>query len=218
MKLSLIYFFSLALFLSLSESLCLAQNQQSLEGLMNSPQYKELRGSSALSNNSIFSNWVDDGTNYNRLFAPKQGNAKFLLMWIGNSVQEFPVKSSMSDENNQFVYAVRTYFIPKFYKELRLSILVPRPTSVKSVEYRLIPDFSVLEPPVLKVSQQRDLEIRGQRATLYQHQGGYGCSILIKLVKQAVASMYSPSCAYEREMIQVLENVDLKRLVDKLNS
>ncbi len=192
---------------------------QELDEVMKSPEYRAVGKHNNLKQkqNQKQLNLAKDETNFGKVFNARAGREKNLITWIGT------VSAGFKSEKPRLSFAREYAMVEQNYKSkdsntaIKVKVIVPSKSSRQAAELALIPEFSKIAPPGLKVSESEELQINDLPAMLYHHVDG-GCSILLRITKGAVIDIKSNSCKESANMINLGENLNIKRLIEKLDS
>jgi hypothetical protein len=162
--------------------------------------------------------WQQDQLNLSQIFSGRKG-ARLPLIWLGE-VGEGYVSGAISPQASaQHVRADRVVSRTSVRggEEFILTVLVPHPKSVDMADLRVIQDFKRALPKADEVEMLRPLTFKGLEGMLYNRSGGGHCYISLKLPRSAVLNLYG-ACRMEPLMLEILNKVNLQRLLDKISS
>ena len=198
--------------------LCSAACADSLDSVLTSEQAaRSLKNANGpnWSDSATLDRWTDPQTNYGRLFRNFGSNTE-VFGWMFGSTPGFKLSRQSLERGPEFLVAVAE-FANSQKKDLSVRLFVPFPKYVSMVEYGLVQAFNQLEPPALAVDAADALVIKGYDSKLF-HQRSGACSLVIKLVRNSVLEVSAKSCEQMRDVVNLSEMIDLKRLEIKLNS
>lgn len=159
--------------------------------------------------------WTDAQTNYGRLFR-NFGNNTEVFGWMFGSTPGFKLARQYLERGPEYLVA-NAEFKNSQKKDLYVRLLVPFPKYASMVEYGLVQAFNQIEPPGLVVDAADALVIKGYDSKLF-HQHSGGCSLVTKLVRNSALEVSAKSCEQMRDIVNLAEMIDIKRLEIKLNS
>jgi hypothetical protein len=162
--------------------------------------------------------WFKANTNFAKLFTSADG-PQLLIEWIGVPRDLGPRQSTYSRER-EYVIALRKFDTPHS-GVAEISVMVPHPKYRQARVLGLLPEFSALTPPKLKVTRQINLEINNHTAQYFDHEldrDAVKCTIVIPLVVDAVLVVSANRCQNTDALIEIGRSIDLERLEAKLNS
>ena len=162
--------------------------------------------------------WQQDQLNLSQIFSGRKG-ARLPLIWLGEAGEGYVTGTVSPQASAQHVRADRVIArtMVRGGEEFILTVLVPHPKSVDMAELRVIQDFKRALPRADEVAVLRPLTFKGLEGMLYNRSGGANCSISLKLPRSAVLNLYG-ACRTEPLMWEILERVNLQRLLDKISS
>ena len=160
--------------------------------------------------------WLEAGTNFASLFLSQKGPLK-LLEWVGDLLPGFSPGATESYHETEFVGASRLYKDENF-NQIILTILVPHPKYIAVTGMGLVPAFSKLEPPLLRITEEEIVLVhKTLNGKIYTHDDG-DCSLLVKLPRSSVANLSAKTCHLKEQLKDLAEKLDLERLAMKLQS
>lgn len=203
--------------LSMSVAPAVSLADDPLKHLLESPEYQKLSKDGAENDSapSVIAKWVDPNSNYGRVLVSPSGLEE-MSRWVGQAPPSFAIKSFDARRYREYVRLVHHYS-SDVGKDFYLYVMVPYPKFSAMVKYGLVDDFSNLEPPKLRVKSVQSVRVNGLPGDLY-HREDNSCSLLIHLVKGAVANFYTPSCDDLKDMVSLAGMVNLLGLNEKLSS
>lgn len=158
---------------------------------------------------------VDSQSNYGKLFIDPKFREE-CLKWLGDGSDNFKIGKTRIDRQVEFIHATRV-FRPISAKEILVNLMIPYPTYLSMVQYGLIKDFKELDPEPHDIETTETLDIKGYPGKLYYLKDAR-CRLNFKLAKETVLSLSSNTCHNSKEMVDLAEHLDIKRLEQKLNS
>ena len=159
--------------------------------------------------------WTDPQTNFGRLFRNFGKNSE-VFGWMFGSTPGFKLTRQYLERGPEFLVAVAE-FENSHKKILTARLLVPFPKYASMVQYGLVQTFNKIEPPTLAINAADPLVIKGYDSKLFHHRDG-ACSLVTKLVRNSALEVAAESCEQMRDVVNLAEMIDLKRLEIKLNS
>ena len=195
-----------------------AVNADSLDSVLQSEQAaRSLKnaGGPSWSDAATLDRWTDAQTNFGRLFR-NFGSDSEVFGWMFGSTPGFKLKRQFLERGPEFLIAVAE-FENSQKKMLSVRLLVPFPKYASMVQYGLVQSFNQLEPPGLQINAADPLVIKGYDSKLF-HQRNGACSLLTRLVRDSALEISAKSCEQMRDIVNLAEMIDIKRLEIKLNS
>lgn len=204
--------------LSLALLLQTQLHAQELDKFINSKQFKEFdkEHKRQVRHELRDKETTSQTTDYEKIFSKGKNGAKFLLKWLGTSAKYRSSTTNYQSEKSH-VGASRLFLFLGNEQKIKLSVLVPRPSSIEAHKLGLHKEFRELEPPDLKVEHKESLKFGEIPGTLYYHRKG-SCSLLLKFSKGAIVNAFTETCANREHLIGLMQSLDTERLEKKLNS
>ena len=158
---------------------------------------------------------MDPSSNFSLLFETGRGPA-LLLNWAGANLPGYRLIKTDSERSRERAYATTTFSDPA-RRLVTLDILVPHPTYYTMAEYKTLADFNRYEPPTLKVVASEEISLNDRKVTFYRSEGGR-CSLLFRLPKHSMLNLETRNCEDSNLMMEIGKNLDIARLLKKLES
>ena len=164
-----------------------------------------------------YSRPVPDGNrNYRRLFT-EPGGLELLTSWIGTAANGFSSYPAKVEHKALFAMSTRLYSARSNSQTILLTIFVPTSRIRDSLRLGVAPELAKFEPPLMIITQSEERTIHGLKAMLYRTPGG-GCSLLLKSAIEARVQLRSNMCQDPELLVQLAEQLDIKRLFTKLGT
>jgi len=169
---------------------------------------------------------INDGINKKSNFAKifkASGGSQFIFTWLGDQFPGFNKGRIQTHDSDALVEVKKKFEISetkqgKHAETVDVTVYIPRPWMENGAEYGIFPAIRALEPPALLIDQQESLRINGYKVQLYVHKGSRTCSMVLHLSRFSVMNLYVENCAYNVKMIELLEQFDIDRLNQKLET
>lgn len=217
MKLQFFYLF-ITLFICGSAVVPHADSQQTIDDLIATKEYRDFARKTRRAG-EIQAGYITQ-SEYLGLFSKGKAGGKQLLEWLGTGDGQFKrghieAKSEQGYLKGQVDFQVLS--LPDKQK-LTLTVLLPKPSSVSASSWGLFDEFRQLQPPTLIIDSEETISGRFGSGQLYYHKAEGTCSLLIKIARGGLMNIYTTSCAYREQIIELANSLDVRRLNQKLNS
>lgn len=185
-----------------------------LAELNDSPQmHRFLRNTSV---DSLYTTrYFKPGTNYASVFVEGEGHLE-LQSWLSPNEGGFDGGHIQGQKTREYIEARRTFTSEKT-GDIQVRVIVPHPKYISMIEYGLIRVFKEIEPPLLEVTNEETIDIRGNKATLYMH-SDKGCSLKIHSARASVIQLMQTECVGLHHLVTLAEALDIRRFERKLDS
>lgn len=162
--------------------------------------------------------WQEQELNFSQIFSGRSG-ARLPLIWLGEPGEGYGAGTIISKASSQHIRVERVLAQSSLRggEDFLLTVLVPHPKSVQIAELRVVADFKRALPKPEEVKIYRPLTVHGVDGMLFNRRGGGYCYISLKLPRSSVLSLYG-LCRTEPLMMELLERLNIPRLLEKFNS
>lgn len=159
--------------------------------------------------------WFEPNTEFASIFLEPYAVRK-LNTWIMPSSAAYKTSAEFGQVYDE--YAEATVVFSSFDIAPILSkVLVPHPRYVSMIPLGLISVFAQLEPKKIKFKSQKQVEVQGYKAALYEL-NPTACQLVVKLSRSAVLTLNQANCSKVSDLTDLAAVLDLPRLERKLNS
>jgi|GEM_PF-2345541 len=194
--------------------------QTAIDDFMLSSEYKELlRPESKKKKKAKKKKAKVNENEYLALFAKGKAGAERLLEWLGNSSLEYRRTGANGKNYPEYIRGFATFDIlaEKRNQSIKMTVLLPKPKSLATQSYELLPEFSDIEPPKLKIDSKERVTGRFGEADLFFHKDG-DCSLLIKLERGGRVNLGPTSCTLRQSLTGIANSIDIYRVNSKLKN
>lgn len=194
--------------------------QTAIDDFMLSSEYKELLRPNNKRKKKAKKKVSEVNENeYLALFAKGKAGAERLLEWLGNSSLEYRRTSASGKNFPEYIKGAAYFDIlaEKGNKSIKMTVLLPKPKSLASQSYELLPEFTDIEPPKLKIDSKERVTGRFGEADLYFHKDG-NCSLLIKLERGGRINLGPSACILRQSLTGIANSIDVYRVNSKLKN
>lgn len=193
---------------------CIA-HADTLKDVMNSKIYSKHNRQSTKVHAST-KKWFDENSSFSKLFTEHDGG-HYLLEWL--SVSATGYTSGVMEVSQKIEYVgARQEVSTEDLKRITILALVPHPKYMDTVEVGLVPQFSELQPPALKIIYSKEIKLNDKvSGMLYEHETG-SCSFVVKSAKGAIIALSTKRIDDENLLIALAKKLDFVRLEERLNS
>jgi len=161
--------------------------------------------------------WLDSDSNFWKIFIEAR-SPQILADWAGDPGYNYVLKKRVSGFTKDHAFLKSVY---KLYrdrsKHFFIAILVPLPTLADVGDISLISSFRQYFPPALEYTHKEDFVIQGFKGTFFKHKKPF-CSVTIPISRTGLIYAETKYCQESNELINLCDEINIKRLNQKLES
>lgn len=192
------------------------ENEDPLKKVLESDEFKELDKSLQRENNNDLTSWVDPESHYGQLLLGS-GRESILSNWINTPSEPFFLSQKDASKKSEYLTITHTYTAEGQKLKYYVQFFIPYPKYGPMSTYGLVSDIEALKPPGLRIKTSEKISIGNIPGTLF-HEIDNNCSVLIPLPRYSFAQGRLKDCTQIKNLMQLLSDLNLENVVEKLQS
>ena len=185
-----------------------------LKKVIESEEYKELDKSLQRNKNRDLATWLDPESSYGKLLLGS-GRESILSNWLNVPAEPFSLLEKEVFRKSEYLSVTHLYNAEGLKIKYSIQFFIPYPKYGPMSTYGLVSDIESLKPPGLRIKTSEKITIGNLPATLF-HEIDNSCSVLISLPKYSFAQGKVKDCSEIKNLMQLLSDLNIENVSEKL--